>query len=75
MFDFRNLSALDRSLRIAVGAGMLGAGWSGLLSGLPGIACGIFGWVPVVTGAIGWSPVYALLKISSRRRPKSRWNE
>jgi hypothetical protein len=70
MADFRNVSTVDRVLRLAIGAGMLAASWSGVLSGLPGIACGIFGWAPVVTGAIAWSPVYALLQISSRRRPR-----
>lgn len=46
---------------------MLTAGWTGLVAGVWGIALEIFGWVPLVTGLIGWCPVYALLGISTRK--------
>lgn len=66
---YANLSALDRSIRIAVGLLMLAAGWAGLATDVWRIALQVFGWVPLVTGLIGWCPVYALLGLSTRKHP------
>ena len=66
---YANLSALDRSIRIAAGLLMLAAGWAGPATGVWKIALQIFGWVPLVTGLIGWCPVYALLGLSTRKHP------
>ena len=68
----RNLSTPDRLIRIVVGALMLAAGWGGLAEGIWRIALQVFGWVPLVTGLVGWCPIYALLGTStfkSRDRP------
>lgn len=65
--SYRNISNLDRLVRILLGAFMLAAGWSGFVPGVWGIALKVFGWVPLVTGLIGWCPVYALLGIRTRR--------
>lgn len=67
LMSYRNLSNLDRLIRILLGAFMLAAGWSGLGPGVWGIALKVFGWVPLITGLIGWCPVYALLGIRTRR--------
>jgi hypothetical protein len=67
MTSFRNQSNLDRALRIALGLAMLGAGFAGLVPGIGGIALCIFGWYPLVTGLLGWSPVYTLLGIRTLR--------
>lgn len=64
---YANQSNLDRSLRILVGLLMLIAGWTDSVTGVWGIALEVFGWVPLITGAIGWCPVYALLGISTRK--------
>ena len=64
--DYRNLSTLDRTVRIVLGALMLAAGYTGVVPGIWRSACEIFGWVPLVTGAIGWCPIYALLGFSTR---------
>jgi Protein of unknown function (DUF2892) len=63
-----NLSALERLFRIALGAGMLAAAWSGIISGLAGRGLEVFAWVPLLTGVLGWCPFYALLGIHSRKR-------
>jgi hypothetical protein len=65
--SYRNVSNLDRLVRILLGTFMLAAGWSGLVPGVWGIALKVFGWVPLVTGLIGWCPVYALLGFRTRR--------
>lgn len=46
---------------------MLYAGWSGLAGGLWGVTLKIFAWYPLVTGLIGWCPVYAMLGASTRK--------
>jgi hypothetical protein len=65
---YANLSNLDRGVRVILGLLMLAAGWLGLASGVWRIALEIFGWVPLVTGLIGWCPFYALLGIRTRGR-------
>jgi hypothetical protein len=65
--SYHNLSTLDRAIRVALGLLMLGAGWVGLTGGVWKVALEIFGWVPLVTGLIGWCPIYALLGLSTRR--------
>lgn len=64
---FSNLAVWDRVLRIAVGLSMLGLGWSDLVDGVGGIALVTFAWVPLLTGILGWCPIYALIGISTRR--------
>jgi hypothetical protein len=65
--SYRNLSTLDRAVRIACGLLMLAAGWLGFAEGVWKVGLQVFGWVPLVTGAVGWCPVYALLGVSTRR--------
>lgn len=65
--SYRNLSTLDRSIRIVLGLLMLAAGWGGLVLGVWRIGLEIFGWVPLATGLLGWCPIYALLGISTRK--------
>jgi Protein of unknown function (DUF2892) len=67
-----NLSPLERLFRIALGAGMLAAAWSAAVGGLPGRGLEVFGWVPLLTGILGWCPFYALLGLNSRVRPAKR---
>ena len=67
MMRYANLSSADRGIRIVLGLLMLAAGWLGLLSGVWRIALEIFGWVPLITGLIGWCPFYALLGVRTRR--------
>jgi len=69
--DFSNLAAWDRALRIVAGLAMLWLGWSDLVNGLWAIALVIFAWVPLLTGALGWCPVYSMLGISTLRRTGS----
>ena len=65
--SFRNLSTVDRILRIVLGAVMLALGWSGWIGGVGQIALEVFAWVPLVTGLIGWCPFYAILGFSTCR--------
>lgn len=72
-FNPRNVANWDRALRIALGLLLLGLGWAEVVSGLWGVALKLFGWVPLITGVVGWCPFYALLAKSTRRhRPTAR---
>lgn len=65
--SFANLSATDRAVRIVLGVLMLAAGWSGWFPEVWALALKIFAWVPLLTAAIGWCPLYALLGIRTAR--------
>ena len=66
--DFSNVATWERALRIAVGIAMLWLGWSNVVDGIWAIALVIFAWVPLLTGLLGWCPIYSLLGLSTRRR-------
>ena len=63
----KNIRRWDRILRIAVGLAMLFAASTGAVEGMWRVALLLFAWVPLVTGAFGWDPIYALLRIGSLR--------
>jgi hypothetical protein len=63
---FTNLAGWDRVLRVVVGVVLLVAGWAMDLSEIETLALRLFGWVPVLTGLLGWSPLYSLLEITTR---------
>jgi hypothetical protein len=69
--NISNLAPWDRILRVAVGLGMLYLGWSDYVDGLGAIALVVFAWVPLLTGALGWCPVYSILGISSNKAATS----
>jgi hypothetical protein len=65
--SFFNEHEIDRVVRIVAGLVLLALGWSGVVADLWGVAMRLFGWYPLVTGVIGWCPLYALFDFSSRR--------
>lgn len=75
VFDLRpierlasNLARWDRLVRVALGLLFVLLPLTGVVTGLAGTALLLFSWVPLVTGLIGWCPIYSLLGLSSRRR-------
>ena len=62
-----NLGNLDRWARIAIAIVLLGLGWGGVVTGFPGTVLKFLGFVPLLTAAIGFCPLYLPLGISSRR--------
>ncbi len=65
-----NQNGVDRTVRIVLGALLLGIGWLAPPQGLATVTCRIVGWYPLVTGILGWSPFYAVLGISTRSRKR-----
>lgn len=56
----RNEGTLDRTLRVALGLGLLALTATGTIG-----AWGWVGVVPLATAAIGWCPVYALFGVKT----------
>lgn len=66
--SFQNLSFLDRTIRILIGLVMFWAGWNASAdTEIWPIALRIFAWLPLLTGLLGWCPVYAMLGLSTRK--------
>ena len=72
LISLRNVSTLDRVIRLVLGLLMLWAGWSGAVDGLPQMALRIFAWVPLVTSLLGWCPLYIIAGISTYKPRTSR---
>jgi hypothetical protein len=61
-----NVGGLDRVFRIVVGLVLIALGFF-VLSGTWGIVVGIVGLIPLVTGLVGWCPLYLPFKFSTRK--------
>lgn len=58
-----NVASWDRILRVLLGIVLIYLGWSGVVSGAAGTVLVILGLVPLLTGLLGFCPLYALLRI------------
>ncbi|MEY4591860.1 MAG: hypothetical protein RIR18_755 [Pseudomonadota bacterium] len=56
----KNVGGIDKTLRIAAGAILVGATVVGILP-----AWGFIGIVPLATGLMGWCPLYPLLGMNT----------
>ncbi len=61
-----NEGAIDRVLRVIVGAGVLSLAFVG-----PHTPWGYLGLVPLLTGLVGMCPLYAILGINTCGAPKA----
>ncbi len=64
---FANESGVDRAIRVALGIAMLTLGWAGVVTGGWGVVLKIGGWLPLLTGLVGFCPLYAILKFRTNR--------
>jgi hypothetical protein len=62
-----NEAGWDRIVRLILGVALLGLGWGGIVSGGWGMAFKIVGFIPFVTGLVGWCPLYAVFAVRTRR--------
>jgi hypothetical protein len=62
-----NEATWDRIARIALGVVVLYLGWANVVTGGWGLALKIVGFLPLLTGLVGWCPTYALLKVSTKK--------
>lgn len=56
----KNEGGLDRGLRIVAGVALIGAAATGAVG-----AWGYVGVVPLLTGLMGWCPLYTLLGVKT----------
>ena len=61
-----NESNVDRIIRAVAGVVLLYLGFGGALAGGLAIVADVVGLVLLVTGAIGFCPLYAMIKFSTR---------
>lgn len=55
-----NEAGWDRAVRIIVGIALLYLGWGGVVAGTLGTVFKFLGFVPLLTGLLGWCPAYSL---------------
>jgi len=61
-----NEASWDRIVRVVLGIVLLYLGWAGVVTGGWGLFLKVIGFVPLITGLIGWCPIYALLKTGTQ---------
>lgn len=62
-----NESNTDRIIRVVLGIVLLVLGWGGIVSGTLGLVFKILGFLPLLTGLVGFCPLYALFKIATKK--------
>ena len=65
--SFVNESNWDRILRIVIGIVMLTLGWGGFVGGGFGTALKILGFLPLITGLVGFCALYSLFHIRTNK--------
>jgi len=61
-----NEAGWDRIARIVLGIVMLVMGWGGFVTGAFGVILQWLGFVPLITGLIGWCPLYSLFRFGTK---------
>ena len=56
----------DRIVRIVAGIALLVRGWGEIVTGTLGTIFKFLGFVPLLTGLVGWCPLYAIGRFSTR---------
>lgn len=67
MSSFTNEASWDRIARVVLGAVLIYLGFSDTVSGGFGTFLGILGFVPLITGVVGWCPAYAIFRFRTNR--------
>ncbi|GAB4422755.1 MAG: DUF2892 domain-containing protein [Anaerolineae bacterium] len=61
-----NTGSADRAVRIIAGLILIVAGFF-MVSGPAGLILGLVGFIPLVTGLVGWCPAYIPCNINTRK--------
>ncbi len=65
--NFANESGIDRIIRAVIGIGLIALAASSVVTGALGIIFWVVGAVLLLTGIVGFCPLYALLKIRTKQ--------
>ena len=60
---YLNEAGWDRIVRIVLGVALLYLGWAGVVTGGWGTFLKVIGFVPLLTGLVGFCPIYAIFKV------------
>jgi hypothetical protein len=71
MLRFRNLAVWEQVVRIALGLILLILGWTPWSAPWMSVLR-VVALYPLITGIVGWCPIYALLRIDSRSHVRGR---
>jgi hypothetical protein len=63
-----NESGLDRVIRVTLGLILVMLYSTGFAPGGLGFTCLVIGGILIITGSIGFSPLYALVKIKTKKK-------
>lgn len=67
MSRFTNEASWDRIARVVLGVVLIYLGFSGTVDGGFGTFLGVLGFVPLITGLVGWCPLYAIFRFRTNR--------
>lgn len=67
---FVNEAGWDRIARVAVGVVLLAVGF-GAVGGTVGTVLGVVGLVPLMTGLVGYCPIYSVLHVRTNHRDET----
>jgi hypothetical protein len=62
-----NEGVWDRAIRVVAGLLLLYLGWGGVVAGTLGTVFKWLGFLPLLTGIIGFCPAYTLLKFTTKK--------
>ncbi len=65
--SYINEAGWDRIVRVLLGAVLLFLGWGDVVTGGLGTFLQVFGFVPLLTGIVGWCPLYAVLHFRTNK--------
>jgi hypothetical protein len=66
----KNMGTIDRVIRVLLAIVVIVLYLTGVISGIAAIILGIFALIFIVTSAVGFCPLYALIKISTIGKAK-----
>jgi fatty acid desaturase len=64
---FVNEAGWDRIVRVVLGIALLYLGWAGVVTGGWGVFLKVIGFVPLLTGLVGFCPLYAIFRIRTNK--------
>lgn len=67
MKEYINEAGWDRVVRVILGLVLLYLGWFGVVSGGWGTFLKIIGFVPLLTGLVGWCPLYTVTNFKTKK--------